>query len=304
MSVLFEALWPLFALIVGGQLARRRGFPGEAFWPAAERLNYFVLFPSLLFASLARAPLRDPGLARLALAVCLGLGSAWLLLLLGKRLRGWSAARFGALAQGMLRFNTYLGLAAVGSLYGQPGLALAALLLALMVPTVNLMSVWALTAERGIGLRALLLPMLKNPLILACAAGALVNLAGLPLEGGSARLFDLLAVASLPLGLLCVGAALQPRELRAEMAALLGCSALRLLAMPALAFASARLLGLAPLESAVLVLFFALPTAPTAYVLTRQLGGDSHLMAGIITLQTLLAGLSLLLVMGLLQAFA
>jgi predicted permease len=54
------------------------------------------------------------------------------------------------------------------------------------------------------------------------------------------------------------------------------------------------------MESAVLVLFFALPTAPTAYVLTRQLGGDSQLMAGIITLQTLLAAGSLLLVMTLL----
>lgn len=302
MSVLFEALWPLFALIVGGFLLRRRGFPGEAFWPAAERLNYFILFPSLLFASLARAPLRDPGLGRLALAVLLGLGAAWLLLLLGRRLRGWSAARFGAIAQGVLRFNTYLGLAAVGSLYGKPGLSLAALLLALMVPAVNLMSVWALTAERGISPRALLLPILRNPLILACAAGALVNLAGIPFGGGSARLFDLLAVASLPLGLLCVGAALQPKELRAELPALLACCSTRLLAMPALAFGIARLLGLAPLESAVLVLFFALPTAPTAYVLTRQLGGDSHLMAGVITLQTLLAGASLLLVMGLVQA--
>ncbi|MBF3061308.1 AEC family transporter, partial [Pseudomonas aeruginosa] len=97
---------------------------------------------------------------------------------------------------------TYLGLAAVGSLYGKPGLTLAALMLALMVPTVNVMSVWALTAERGISLRALLLPILKNPLILACLAGALVNLSGVGLPGGSDRLLNLLAVASLPLGLL------------------------------------------------------------------------------------------------------
>ncbi|SDI72885.1 hypothetical protein SAMN05216272_11815 [Pseudomonas panipatensis] len=304
MTLLFQALWPLFALIVGGFLLRRRGFPGEAFWPAAERLNYFILFPALLFASLAKAPLREPGLARLALAVLLGLGCAWLGLLLWRRLRGWDAARFGALAQGVLRFNTYLGLAAVGSLYGKPGLTLAALLLALMVPAVNLLSVWALTAERGISPRALLLPVLKNPLILACAAGALVNLAGVELDGGSARLFDLLAVASLPLGLLCVGAALQPRELRAALPTLLGACAVRLLGMPALAFGIARLLGLAPLESAVLILFFALPTAPTAYVLTRQLGGDSHLMAGLITLQTLLAGASLLGLLWLIQAAA
>ncbi|WP_328824868.1 AEC family transporter [Pseudomonas schmalbachii] len=302
MTALFQALWPLFALIIGGHAMRRTGFPGEAFWPAAERLNYFILFPALLFSSLANAPLHDPGLARQALAVMLGLGIAWLALLWIKRLRGWSAARFGAIAQGVLRFNTYLGLAAVGSIYGKPGLTLSALMLALMVPTVNVMSVWALSAEGGHSVRALLLPILRNPLILACLAGALLNLAGFHLDGGSERLLNLLAAASLPLGLLCVGAALQPKELRAELPALGWNCAIRLLGMPLLAFAIARTLGLPPMESAVLVLFFALPTAPTAYVLTRQLGGDSHLMAGIITLQTLLSGASLLGILWLLQS--
>jgi len=285
---LLLALWPLFALIVGGYLLRRLAFPNEAFWPGAERLNYFVLFPALLLNSLASAPLDNPALPRLALAVLLGLA-----LVLLRRLRGWPAGRFGAFTQGMLRFNTYLGLAAVSSLFGQPGLTLAALMLALLVPTVNVLSVWSLTAERGVSARSLLLPILKNPLILACLAGALLNLSGLGLPGGSERLLGLLAAASLPLGLLCVGAALKPEQLRGEVAALGWNSLLRLLGMPLLAWAVAYGLQLPALESTLLVLFFALPTAPTAYVLTRQLGGDSQLMAGLITLQTLLAAASL-----------
>lgn len=301
MTALLLALWPLFALIVAGYFLRLREFPSDAFWPGAERLNYFILFPALLFSSLATAPLDNPALPRLAAAVMLALGLAWLGLLALKRLRGWPAARFGALTQGALRFNTYLGLAAVGSLFGKEGLALAALMLALMVPTVNVMSVWALTAERGISVRSLLLPIMKNPLILACLAGALVNFSGLGLPGGSDRLLGLLAAASLPLGLLCVGAALKPQELSGEVPALGWNSALRLLAVPSLTYAVARLLGLPEMETTILVLFFALPTAPTAYVLTRQLGGDSHLMAGIITLQTLLAAASLPLLLTLLN---
>lgn len=300
-TTLLQALWPLFALIIAGYALRRWNFPGEAFWPEAERLNYFILFPALLFSSLATAPLDNPALPRLALAVMLGLGIGWIALLVVRRLRGWPAGRFGAFSQGILRFNTYLGLAAIGSLYGQPGLVLSALLLALMVPTVNVLSVWSLSADRGVSPRSLLLPILKNPLILACLGGALINLLGIGLPGGSDRLLSLLAAASLPLGLLCVGAALKPQELRGEKAALAWNCGLRLLAMPALAFAIARLLHLPLLESSVLILFFALPTAPTAYVLTRQLGGDSHLMAGIITLQTLLAAASLPLVMRLLS---
>jgi predicted permease len=290
---LLLALWPLFALIVGGFYLRRWAFPNDAFWPGAERLNYFILFPALLFSSLASAPLDNPALPRLALAVMLALGLAWLALLVLRRLRGWPAGRFGAFTQGALRFNTYLGLAAVGSLFGQAGLTLAALMLALMVPTVNVLSVWSLTAERGVSVRSLLLPIAKNPLILACLGGALVNLSGLGLPGGSERLLGLLAAASLPLGLLCVGAALKPEQLSGEAPALASNSLLRLCAMPLLAWAVAYALQLPAMETSVLVLFFALPTAPTAYVLTRQLGGDSQLMAGIITLQTLLAAISL-----------
>lgn len=253
-------------------------------------------------SNLASAPLDNPALPRLALAVLLGLGGGWLALLLVRRLRGWPAARFGAFTQGILRFNTYLGLAAIGSLHGQPGLVLAALLLALMVPAVNVLSVWSLSTDRAVSLGGLLLPILKNPLILACLAGMAINLLGIGLPGGSDRLLGLLAAASLPLGLLCVGAALRPQELRGEKPALAWNCTLRLLAMPLLAYAVAKALHLPALESSVLVLFFALPTAPTAYVLTRQLGGDGHLMAGIITLQTLLAALSLPLVLILLAA--
>ena len=290
---LLLALWPLFTLIVAGYYLRRWAFPNEAFWPGAERLNYFMLFPALLFSSLAKAPLDNPALPRMALAVMLALGIAWLALLVVRRVRGWPAGRFGAFSQGILRFNTYLGLAAVGSLFGQEGLTLAAIMLALMVPTVNVLSVWSLTAERGVNARSLLLPILKNPLILACLGGALVNFSGLGLPGGTDRLLSLLAAASLPLGLLCVGAALKPEQLGGEIPALASNSLLRLLAMPMLAWAVSYGLQLPTMESTVLVLFFALPTAPTAYVLTRQLGGDSQLMAGIITLQTLLAAASL-----------
>ncbi|GIZ10596.1 hypothetical protein NCCP436_00120 [Pseudomonas sp. NCCP-436] len=300
MTDLLLALWPLFAMIVAGYWLRSRNFPSEAFWPGAERLNYFILFPALLFSSLAKAPLDNPALPRLALAVLLGLGIAWLALLLVRQLRGWPAGRFGAFTQGILRFNTYLGLAAVGSLFGQQGLTLAAIMLALMVPAVNVLSVWALTAERGVSLRSLLLPIAKNPLILACLGGTLFNLTGIGLPGGSDRLLNLLAAASLPLGLLCVGAALKPEQLGGEIPALGLNSILRLLVMPLLAWGVAWGLNLPAMESAVLVLFFALPTAPTAYVLTRQLSGDSQLMAGLITLQTLLAAGTLLLVMALL----
>ncbi|MFT3760736.1 AEC family transporter [Thauera sp.] len=297
MSDILFSLWPLFVLIVVGHIMQRSGFPGAGFWPGAERFNYFVLFPALLFSSLSGAPLNNPALPRLLVVLVVVLGVVTAGLLAARRIRQWPAARFGVQLQGLLRFNTYLGIAAVSGLYGKEGMVFAAVILAVLVPAVNVLSVLALSADRSRSVRSLLVPVIKNPLILACLAGALFNLSGLELKWGTDRLLTLLANTSLPLGLLCVGAALKLEELRGQGAALLGNSLVRLLAVPAVAFLSAWLLGLPEIETVVVVVFFALPTAPSAYVLTRQLGGDSHLMAGLITFQTLLSAVTLLLVM-------
>lgn len=81
---------------------------------------------------------------------------------------------------------------------------------------------------------------------------------------------------------------------------LAGVGALRVLAMPVLAALVGRLFGLSGVEAMVLVIFSAIPTAPTAYVLTRQLNGDGTFMAGLVTLQTLVAVVTIPLVLMLL----
>lgn len=299
MSPLLASLWPLFALILAGWVARRYDFPNAQFWPGAERINYFVLFPALLFRSLATAPLANPALPRIAVCVFVVLGVVWVALLVLRRLWRWTPDRFGVLVQGTLRFNTYVGLAVIGSTFGSEGLALAALLIAVTVPTVNILSVVAFT--HAVDLRALLARLVTNPLIVACVLGIAANLAGVRLVAGTGELLSFLAATSLPLGLLCVGAALKFGELKGETSTLLWNSAGRLLLVPVLAYVMTRLVQLPAADTAILVLFFALPSAPTAYVLARQLGGDARLMAGVITMQTLLAAVTLPLVLAALQ---
>nr|WP_249200354.1 AEC family transporter [Thetidibacter halocola] len=283
-------IWPLFALICLGYALARAGFPDPGFWPAAERINYFILFPALLVASLVSAPVRDPAILKLGGAAVATILLAAAALALWRFVVPSPAARFGPTVQGVIRFNTYLGLAITGSLAGPEGLGLAAVLLAVAVPLVNVMSIIALTEAGSAGRgRALVRAILRNPLILACIVGLGLALTGIGLPFGADRLLGLLAQASLPLGLLCVGAALRPDAARQDLPALAGIGAMRLLAMPALAALVGAGFGLAGTEALVLVIFAAIPTAPTAYVLTRQLGGDGTLMAGLVTAQTLAA---------------
>lgn len=296
--MLFFTIWPLFALIGLGFLLARAGFPHPEFWPGAERLTYFILFPALLFSSLAEAPLDDPELLQLGAAGVTIILIATAVLWLVRRMRPTPAARFGPAVQGVVRFNTYLGFAVVGSVAGAEGIARAAVYLAVGVPLVNLVSILALT-ESGAGRRpgALLKTILRNPLILACLAGFAVALAGTGLPYGTDAFFGLLAQASLPLGLLCVGAALQPAALRRDLPVLAGNAAVRLLGMPVLATLVALAFGLDANAALVLLVFSAVSTAPTAYVLTRQLGGDGSFMAGLVTCQTVLAVVTIPLVL-------
>ena len=122
----------------------------------------------------------------------------------------------------------------------------------------------------------------------------LTTLAG-PLGVGG--FLHLLSQGSLPLGLLCVGAALQPEALRPDALVLGTTGALRLLAMPVLAASVGYLFDLEGVEALVLVVFSAILTAPTSYVLTRQMNRDGMLMAGIVTSQTLFAIITLPLIL-------
>ncbi len=297
MQQVILALWPLFALMGMGYFLANKAWLKEDFWRGAEKLNYYLLFPALLISGLAAAPLDNPQLPRLAWAVLLILAAAWVLLLVYRKALALPSARFGVDVQGVLRFNTYLALAVVMDLWGQNGLAISALIMAVLIPSCNVLSVWAFTAEKGVSVRSLLLPMTKNPLILSCLAGVILNLSHVGLPFGSAGFLKMLASTSLPLGLLCIGAALNIEKLLAAFKVLLGVCVVRLVLMPILAFAVAKLVGLGGMELALLTLFFAVPTAPTAYVLAKQLGGDSDLMAGVISLETVLSVFSLPLVL-------
>ena len=179
-------------------------------------------------------------------------------------------------------------------------MAIAAIIMAIKIPILNLLSVWALASGQQLSVWQMARPVLKNPLIQACLLGIALNLSGIGLPLGSDNLIKMLGAGSLPLGLLCVGAALQPARLLDERAVMLLSSMVRLIAIPLVITLLARLLGMPAQASALVIIFFALPTAPTAYILTRQMKGDSELMAGIITMQTLLAALTLPLVLSLL----
>jgi hypothetical protein len=95
--------------------------------------------------------------------------------------------------------------------------------------------------------------------------------------------------ASLALGLLLVGAGLEIRGLIRPAPATFVASVLKLAVMPALAIGIGMLLGAHGANLAVVACCASVPTASSAYVLARQMSGDTALMAEILTVETVLA---------------
>ncbi len=290
------ALAPVFLLILFGYGLRRFGFLPEAAWPPLERLTYFVLFPALLIEKLAGAELAGLSVAPMASAMIVTVLAASAALLLIRPRLSLDGPSFTSLFQGSVRPNTYVGLAAAAAVYHASGIALTAIAVAAVIPLVNVLAVLVLTryaSARTVGWRGTLESILKNPIILACLAGILLNATGVGLPRAVAPLLDIVGGAALPLGLLAAGAGLKMRAARAAGTSVLFSCAVKLMVMPFLTWLACLALGVGGMTAAVAVMFNGLPGSVASYVLSRQLGGDAVLMAGILTVQTLLAMVSL-----------
>lgn len=295
LQTVFAALIPVFALIGLGYALRRVNFPDELFWPRLEQLVYYVLLPALLVGTLATADTRGANLGAVLAAAAMTLGAMALLLAVLRPAFRVDGGGFSSVFQGGIRFNTYLGLAAALAVYGTPGAALAAVTIAFMVPLINVFCVTALTLYAGgsASPAAITRGLVRNPLILACVAGLLLNQSGIGLAGGLDSVFEITGRAALPLGLMTVGAGLRLRTAWGQGGTIAGAAILKLAVMPLLALGAAALTGLDVDETRILVLFAALPTATSAYILARQMGGDATLIATILTVQTILSAVTL-----------
>jgi predicted permease len=243
-----------------------------------------VLFPSLLFVSIARtrfvmaevAPFVLTGLAALAAGVALGF--------LAKPVLSPQPRQFASGVQCAFRFNSYVALALAARLGGEPGLALIAVMVGFAVPLANVFAVWPLARHANAGV---LSEMARNPLILATAGGVACNLVG-PGPARSGR-HDAHpdGPGAIALGLLAVGASLRFGAIHGARAFAAWITTVKLGAMPAVAMAVGSALALPAGPMRMAMLFAAMPTASSCYVLANRMGGDGQLVAWMVSVSTL-----------------
>ncbi|MDQ9130211.1 AEC family transporter [Serratia fonticola] len=304
MTTTLLSLVPVMFLIVMGFVLRSRNLIDSGFWLPCEKLNYFYLFPALMFvlvgnADLGQFPIQPIAWSILG-AVFIGAVSLWLCRIWLKH----SGPVFSSVIQGALRPNTYIGVAAAAATYGHTGLTVTSISIAIAIPLLNVASIIILMHYgQGVkpGWQPIIWALFKNPVILAIFAGLSFNASGLGLPDTADNILKILGGASLPLGLLAVGAGLDVQAARAAHGPVLLSSLVKLLLVPIVTLVIGLTCGMSGPVLATVVLFNALPCTPSAYIMAKLLGGDYQLSAGIIAVQTLFAAATIPLILLLTQ---
>jgi predicted permease len=297
-----QLLFPDFSLILCGYFLCRYTALNRTVWQQAESLVYYFLFPVLLFHSIVKSPLDIQATSSFLMA---GLSMGLLGIALSYSLPYWpwlgrhiDKRDHAASAQISFRFNSFIALALVERLSGAEGLLLISVLIGFCVPMFNVGAIWPMARH---GENGFWKELIRNPLILATSGGLVFNLVGLRIPAFMDPTLNRIGAASLALGLMAAGAGMEFKAL--NQGKFLGALVLTLkhLVLPCLAWGLAQFFELNSVQTTVLLIFSALPTASTCYVLASRMGYNGPYVAGLVTLSTLLGIVSLPFALGVLR---
>lgn len=184
--------------------------------------------------------------------------------------------------QGMCRGNYVLfGIPLARAICPGQDTAIASLLVVVVVPMVNVLSVIVLEVYRGgkMDFRKILKGILTNPLILSSLLGFLLLKLEVSLPQVIMKPVEDIAGLATPLALFVLGGSFAfskiGKNLRQLSIMLMG----KLIAAPAIFVTLAALLGFRGAELASLMVAFAAPAAVNSYTMAQQMGGDAELAA-------------------------
>lgn len=290
---------PLFALVaLGYALIRLAGWP-RSFADALNRFVFNVALPTMLFRMMSEFSHLPAVDGRLLAAF---FGSCLIVFILG-RLLAWRVFRLDGVAQsvfalgGIFSNNVLLGIPLAKAALGDQALPAVALVLvfnALTLWTLVTVSVeWARHGEfsaRGIGKTAR--GVITNPIVASIVGGWIFGSLDMSIPALIDAPLGMLAQTAAPMSLIALGMGLAEYGIRADWRQSAAICALKLVLQPLMVWLLARIIGLPPMETAVVVLLAALPVGANVYLMSRQFGSMEGPVASSLVISTVLAAIT------------
>ena len=289
---------PIFAIIILGWLARRKGFLPPEFLNPANRLVYHIAIPAMIFNALSQTTLsRQFNLLVITLTLIAALGAyavAWL----AAKGAGLPFNQRGTFIQCAGHGNLgYIGLAVAFYYLGDSGLARASIVAGFLMILQNLLSVIALQAYAESEpvdkpMVRFAMKIMGNPVILSAIAGILFSSLGLSMPLIMRRSLEIISGMALPTALLLIGATLSFKLIRNYLRTVLSVAVIKLVLLPVMGLMLFRVFHLQASEYIPALILLSSPTATVAYVMSKEMQGDPDAAVATISAVTLLSALT------------
>ena len=289
---------PIFIIIIIGWFARWRGFIPPEFISPANRLVYYIAIPAMIFHSISKASLKTQFdatvLAITLLSVLAVFAVAWSAGKINRVRRGQRGTFIQTAFHGNLG---YIGLAVAYYFLGNEGFVRASIIAGFIMILQNFLAVVALQINSdkpsATGNRfEVALRILGNPVILSAMAGILFSLSGLRVPIIIDRSLDILSDFALPMALLVIGGSLTFELMQLRILRVLSSGFMKLILLPGLGFALYRLFGLASQDYLPGLILLASPTATIAYVMAKEMNGDTDFAVAAISISTMFSAIT------------
>lgn len=300
MSIIVNAVFPLFGLILLGYLSGRKRLLGPG---AVDSLNKFVVWmalPALLFQAMATVTWKDinqPGyVATTVLSIAVVFAVSFLL----ERRRKARLADLSIEALAASYSNSgFMGIPLCLMVFGQdsmPAVVLAILLTACGLFAFSIVLV-EIDQQNSPSLRRTLgkvaMSLLRNPLVAAPVLGMIVAVLGLPLPYAVEQFTTLLGASASPCALVTIGLFLSQRQVSRRQGTVWRIVALKLVLHPLVAFVLAYwVFDMPPLWAAVAVLLSALPVGTGPFMLAQLYQREPAVASRAILFSTVLSLIS------------
>ena len=302
-----NAVAPIVIMVAIGYFLKKAGMIDKNFAKTANKVVFRVLLPAMLFLNVYKIEDTENielGYVFYALAVTFAV--FWIALFTSGFVTKDGAKR-GSLIQGIFRSNyALIGIPLAGSLFGNEGTLIAAVLSAFAIPFFNVLAVISLTvfgkSEKKINIGSILMEIIKNPLIQGVAAGfAVILIRGFFADAGIdfrlsdiaplMKVLDYLSTAATPLALIVLGAEFEFSTVGEMKKEIIFGTLMRSVFVPIFGIGTAFILfrnDFSGAQFAALTALFTTPVAVSSVPMAQEMGGD-HVLAGQIVVWTTIA---------------
>lgn len=291
-SFAISVIGPVIVLIGFGYLLFKINAIDDPFVEQASRLVFNFALPALLFTTISSSSLTQLTNLNVIMIGVLGTLAIFIGLLVITPFFVKQKIDRGVVIQGAFRSNMgIIGLAYCANAYGNEGLAYGAIYLGCLTIVYNLLSVVVLNIyqQQHTSYAKIAKEIATNPIILAILLGLAVSYFDIDTPAIVINSAGYFAQLTLPLALLCTGAALRFSSMHKHVKSSAFSIIVKCGVYPALLVLLAISLDITGMPLMIIFLMATCPTAAASYVMVRKIGGNHQLAAQIVALSTVVS---------------